>query len=411
MNQQRRHQRGVALALVAIFLAVLAGITAIGIDLGHLAHVATETQTVADAAARAGAKTLYDNGGTPGIGITAAHTVSGLNTMNGIAPPDANVLVDEGSFNIATGEFGCCTTNTPCCQNGSWRGLTCVGASSCTRRTAVLAMPHTTVDNLFAGVFDFIVDGRFGNAGGGGTSNGQSPIERLAVAHASGPAGGCQIPKECLATPNDWGCYCDHGVAPCLPLASSVCDFPDGCTVNNCLPHLTVSNNTNDTACWTGFGAGANDNLIRGFMNQGPCNPPGNPGPIDPQTINTTISLNNGINSNGNNNVFDLAQCLAGLGSPPENQPQGCAVDSSGHIIPGARGPVFTIPIFDKGTTCPQQCNQSGPIVGFATVKITAYSPGPPRTLSIDAIANVTGTENQSGGVCVATDCRVVMVR
>jgi len=410
MNRQRRGQRGVALALVAVFLVVLVGITAIGIDLGRLAHTANEVQTVADSAARAGAKTLFDNSGTPGMGIAAAHVISSDNFVDGSAPPNGDVLVDEGSYNPVSGQFACCTSNSPCCTGGSWRGLTCVPSSSCTRRTAVLAIPHTTVENLFAGVFDFMSGGRFTDTAAAGRPNQHTTVERLAVAHASGPGAGCQVPPECAATPTNWGCYCDHGVAPCLPIAASVCDFPDGCTANNCLPHLTVSNNTNDTACWTGFTGNADANDVRNFMSSGPCQPP-NPGPIGTQTISSTISLNNGINTNGNNNTFDLAQCLAGLSAAPQNQPQGCALDSDGRIIPGARGTVFTIPIFDKGTTCPQQCNQSGPVVGFATVKVTGFNPGPPRTLSIDAVANITGTENQSGGVCVATDCQVVMAR
>src|SRR5262245_3903698 len=411
MRGKRRRQRGVALALVAIFLAVILGITALGVDLGRLAHTANEVQTVADAAARGGAKSLLDNSGTAGFGITTAHLISSKNIVNGVAPPNGDVLVDEGSYNPATGNFECCTSNSPCCSNGTWRGLTCVNSSSCTRRTAVLAVPHTTVDDIFAWVFDFISGGQLTTTAAAGTPNRQTTVERLAVAFAAGPSTGCRIPDECAADPTNWGCWCDHGVAPCLPLSASVCDFPQGCTANNCLPQLTVSNNTTDTACWTGFGNNSSDNVVRSYMNQGPCTPNGQTQQVGIQSVGGTISLNNGINTNGSNNVFDLAQCMAGLGTAPQNQPQGCALDANGNIIPGARGRIFIIPVFDKGTACPQQCNQSGPIVGFATVEVTAYSPGPPRTLSIVARADASNTQNQVGGVCLATDCRIDMVR
>ena len=46
-----RSERGVALVAVAVFLGALLALTAVGIDIGRLAHTATEVQTVADASA------------------------------------------------------------------------------------------------------------------------------------------------------------------------------------------------------------------------------------------------------------------------------------------------------------------------------------------------------------------------
>jgi hypothetical protein len=417
-RRQRTAERGVALVVVAVFLATLFALTAVGIDVSRLSHTATEVQTVADAAARGGAKALLDQGGTPGVGITRAHLIANKNLVEGDFAPDADVLVDEGFYDFQAKEFQCCTTNSPCCSGGSGGSLgdvTCTdgdAAECATHAAAVLAMPHTTVTNLLAGIFDFMQGGRFTSTAATGKPNNTTRVEKAAMAASSGPANGCQAPEEC-PDPADWGCYCDHGVAPCLPIAAPSCEFPPGCNGVDCqLPTLQVASNGSDTAGWTGFAGGANANNVRAFLAQGPCDPPGPDAFISPQVIGPEITLNNGLDGAALNQLFGLTQCLAGLGAPPRDQPQGCAVDAGGNIIPGQRGPVFTIAIIDSDSAdCTDNFNQSAPIVGFATIEITAVSLGTPRTIAINTLRNVSSTNTQLGGGCFGTDCRVALVK
>jgi hypothetical protein len=414
MARRRANEHGAALFSVAIFLVVILGFTAVGIDVARLAHTATEVQTVADVAARAGAKALLDTGGTPGEGIARAKQIGNLNLMNGELAPDANVVVDEGHYNVATGQFEYCTSDTPCAQNGQWGDLSCVPSDDCDRVTAVLATPNTTVDNLFAGVLDWIQSGRLTSAAIG-TAHATTRVEKLALAAPSGPGAGCQVPEGCSA--NDWGCYCDNGVAPCLPITVPSCEFvPPNCNGNGCsLPtNLQVSSSGSDTAgWWTPSGESTSADTVRGYMAQGPCDPPGPDDILPPQNFDGSLNLNNGINASAENHVFGLAECLAGLDEAPENQPQGCEVDANGNIIPGQRGAVFQIPIFEsRSADCTANFNQSAPIVGFATIRITAVDKnGPPRTITIDTIQNTSGTSTQLGGGCFGTDCRVTLAR
>jgi hypothetical protein len=408
-------QRGAALFAVAIFMVVILGFTAVGIDVARLAHTATEVQTVADAAARAGAKALMDVGGTPGEGIDRAKQIANLNLMNGELAPDADVVVDEGHYNFDTGQFEYCTSNTRCATEGQWGDLTCVPSDDCDRVTAVLATPNTLVDNLFAGVLDWFQNGRLTSAAVG-TAHATTRVEKLAVAAPSGPGAGCQVPEGCSA--GDWSCYCSNGVAPCLPITVPSCEFvPPNCNGNGCsLPtNLQVSSSGSDTAgWWTPSGESTNDQVVRGYMAQGPCDPPGRDVPLDSQSVENTIGLNNGINGSAQNQPFGLAQCLAGLGDPPRDQPQGCEVDANGNIIPGARGTVFQIPIFESPSAdCTANFNQSAPVVGFATIRITnvVIEPGVPNVIYIDTIKNTETASTQLGGGCFGTDCRVTLTR
>jgi hypothetical protein len=193
MNNRPKGQRGVALVVVAIFMVVILGFTTLGIDVARLAFTATEVQSVADAAARGGAMGLMASGGTPGTGIARAHQVSALNIMNGAASPDGDVRVDEGQYNFATGQFECCTSpaNTPCCANGQWGDVTCVAGDSCESPGAVIAMPRTEVDNIFASVLDFVDGGRIASAALTSSHN-VTPVEKLAIAAPSGPSTGCK---------------------------------------------------------------------------------------------------------------------------------------------------------------------------------------------------------------------------
>ncbi len=58
------NQRGVTAIVVGITLAMLVGFGALAVDIGHLCVAHNELQNAADAGALAGARFLYNDGGT-----------------------------------------------------------------------------------------------------------------------------------------------------------------------------------------------------------------------------------------------------------------------------------------------------------------------------------------------------------
>jgi hypothetical protein len=406
LDTTRRHssQRGAALTVVAVFLVVILGFVAVGVDVARLAHTATEVQSVADVAARAGAKGLADAAGVPNAGIARAQLIAAKNVMNGDTAPAADVLVDEGHYDGPNKQFECCTNNTPCCAGGQWGDIDCVAANSCTKRSAVLALPHTDVDNLFAGIFDSIQGGRFANAAVGDT-NATTRVEKAAIATPSGPAVGCQAPPGC--GPTDWQCFCNAGVAPCLPLAAPSCAFPTPCFQQTCqLPSLTTQSPNTDTANWHGFQDGHNANTVRGYLEQGPCQAPGNPSIPGEQSVfgeGNHIDLTNGELGGAANQPYGLMQCIVANNL-------GCAIDGDGHIT-GGGGTVFTIPIYDA-TNCSAPASGQKDIVGFATVRITnVVNAESNRRIDLQTLSRTTPQPPTAGGGCFGTDCRIVLAR
>ncbi len=418
MSRDRKTQRGVALVYVAVCLIAFLGFAAVGIDLAHLAHTATEVQTVADAAARGGAVALGQSGGTPGVGITRAQFVAAKNYMNGVPSPAGDVLVDEGHYDSSQHQFQCCPSgsgyNSPCCQSslnmGDW---SCTQSNSCSTRGAVLAMPRTTVTNLLAGVL----------------GNKTSTVDKVAVAAYSGPSQGCKTPSGCAAL--DWQCWCNHGVAPCMPLGAPSCQYTDPCLDQSCLPALTVSNGQTNTAAWVvPSSETASDNNLRPFMENGGCSKPGNgnnnAAPFPVSSTSDSINANNGIATSGNGNAFDLLRCVVGqhvacsknsdcLGTNTCNSgicsytPQGCTADANGNIT-GYGGNVFQIPIFElpAGAACSGPIKGAYQIVGFATVRITNVTLGGP--VNVQTIPHTDTQTVQDGGGCFGTDCTLTMV-
>lgn len=407
MTRQRKNERGVALVIVAVFLVVIFGFAALGIDIARLAHTATEVQTVADTAARAGALGLAANGGTPGTGVTRAHLISGKNYMNGTTSPNSDVDVDEGFIDTVTGNFQCCTPMASrCCSNnldmGDW---SCVAAdpAKCGSRSAALAMPSTRVDNILAGVFDFInPNGAFATVQDATRPNATTVVEKIAVAAPFGPTSGCRVPSGCTA--GDWSCYCTKGVAPCLPIAVPSCRFPPGgCNSNTCLPDLVVSPNGNDTAAWTSYNS-ANTNDIRSIMDKPPtCQVPGQPTNPAVQTVgSSTINVTNGTLSS----AWDALKCVV------ENN-MGCNIDANGHIIAGP-GRVFAIPVFDMGTNCGVSMSVNGaPLVGFTTIRFDQNPPivlnPPTRRAPFETLFTSSDQGGGPGAACFGTDCQIVM--
>jgi hypothetical protein len=297
---------------------VIFGFAALGIDIARLAFVATEVQTVADAAARGGAQRLGELGGAPTAGITRGHQIANMNSMNGDNVLNPDVDIDEGFYSAANRKFECCTSNAPCCSGQqTMYDWSCVAAGAlCAtgKRAAVLAVPHKQVQNILAGVI------------GSPTST----IDKVAVASLTGPSTGCAAPAGCAG--NDWGCYCSHGVAPCLPIGVPSCQFPNPCddAPGACqLPPVNMGSPSGDTAAWTGFQSGHSTSDIRGYLDQAPlCDPPGSYTPPGEQGLfgsNNTIDVTNGVTGNGGNNPFNVMKCIF-------DSNLGCSLDNAGNF-------------------------------------------------------------------------------
>jgi hypothetical protein len=412
--RNRQRERGVALVTIALFMVVLLSFTAVGIDVARLASTATEVQSVADASARGGAIAMGRAGGDEAEGVTRAHYIANKNLMNGGFAQNANVKVDTGFFDPDTRTFECCPntqgTQTPCCAGSVDMGDWSCGAPtrSCTTRAAVLTMPNTPVQNIFAGVFDFIQDGFLTNTAEAGTPNATTTVEKAAVASPAGPATGCALPEGVSCNASDWQCFCRNGVAPCLPIGVASCEFPVPCFdgPGGCnLPSLTVGGPNSDTAAWTGYQNGHDTPAIRGFLNVPPCGttaytPPGEQNVFGD---NNEIDLTNGVTGNGPNNPVSMMDCV-------ETNNLGCNIDSEGRITEGP-GDVFQIPVFDQ-TTCSTPASGMTPVVGFATVRLRPVTiAGANSSVRIDTLAHSSATPPTVGGGCFGSDCRITLVQ
>jgi Flp pilus assembly protein TadG len=156
------------------------------------------------------------------------------------------------------------------------------------------------------------------------------------------------------------------GAQPQLPL--TVCDsnFPNpDCMGDGCLPNLIQVPNPSDTSGWTGFFETAGTSTIGDFFPTA-CGGEGNEIPY--LNVGDEISVNNGQETP----LLNLLQaCLdAGLNT-------------------------FVIPIID----CPANINQDIPVMGFATIVVTAvYAQGSPKYVELGAIFNASLPGPPGGG-------------
>ena len=98
MRTGRRRERGVAFALMAIWLAVSLGMAAMAVEVARLTTTATEVQIAADAAALGAAMALGKGQSTSDV-QTAGKTVAAANFADG-QPVDTNgVQIDIGHYN------------------------------------------------------------------------------------------------------------------------------------------------------------------------------------------------------------------------------------------------------------------------------------------------------------------------
>ena len=406
VTRSRQRERGIALVYVGIFLLVMFGFTALGVDIARLAFTATEVQTVADSAARAGAQELGAQAGAPGMGIDRAKNIANRNYMNGAVAQTNNIDVDEGFYDSAARTFDCCTTHSDCCANVramyDWRCVNSADPRCPTARSAVLAMPHTPVNNIVAAVL--------------GSANATTTVTKVAIASLSGQSTGCQEPpgSGCNSAADVWGCFCSQGVAPCLPIGVPDCQFPNPCDdgPGQCnLPSFTMGGPGVDTAVWTGFQSGHSITDIRGYLDQGLCNPPGNYTPPGSQGLfggNNTIDVINGVGGQGQNQPFTLVQCV-------NDNHYGCSLDGSGNIIDGnggalgGGGTVFQVPVF-RHADCSAPATATQSIVGFATIQLTnVFSDGGSHSeIDFVSISHTDAVPPPGGGGCFASNCQVL---
>lgn len=105
VKRKLRERRGAAIALVALCMVALLSAVALAVDGGMLLTARTEAQTLADAAAMAGAGALIQNQGDSAIAAQAAAAFgSANNTVRGehvpILPEDVEVIVDEWTVRV-----------------------------------------------------------------------------------------------------------------------------------------------------------------------------------------------------------------------------------------------------------------------------------------------------------------------
>jgi Flp pilus assembly protein TadG len=231
----RKRERGAVLTAFVLTSTALFALAAVGVDTGRLALTANEVQTVADAAATAGAHALLD-GGSTATARAQAQTVAAQNRVNGNAAAIEAGQLEVGSYDPQTQAF----------VNGALPA------------NAVRATPAVTVQNLFAGLF--------------GSQFAQTTVTKTATAAFTGLGSG----------------------RPNLPLAIGACNFPALSACFNdpsCLPSLTQVPSTTNNTGWTSFLDGSTSNPSIAQYMPSACGGTRTPPDVG---VGTSISLNNG---------------------------------------------------------------------------------------------------------------------
>lgn len=213
-TSSRPRQRGAILAALGIALMAFFAIAMVGIDVGRLGFTAAETQSVADAAAHAGALAIISGGNID----TEARAVADRNSADGHTVAGSDLVIEPGHY-----DFSNCTpdatTGEGCFTSGG------------VPTNAVRATASVTVNNFLAGIF--------------GTP--ETTVTKLAVA-------GVGPPRE---------------VTPTLPVVLGECCFPDDCTDNSCLPGRQSSAGADNQAFTGYFGQASTNNILSYFP--APC--------------------------------------------------------------------------------------------------------------------------------------------
>ncbi len=322
------NERGVGLISTVVVITALLAITVIGVGIARHSFTATEVQTVAEAAATAGAVALL-NGGNDSTARNQGQLVAEQNYVEGNLATPSMIPLNQ----IEPGNF----------SNGSF-------SAGLTPFNAVRATANATVSNMFSPLsFAFV-------SGGGFSSSGQYTVTKRAAAAFSG-LGSAQ---------------------PALPIALCAACFPPNCFDSTCLPTLTSVPSTTNTVAWTGFTSGSSTSTIESFV-PAACD---NKGGSTPPTLTagdsnsgTTIQLNNG--SSGSNRPDDVRCMVCNLGmcsgaacttdadcpNPTGNTGVQCVNQRCACLVP-----VFQCPI------CGGPLNQSAPVVGFAAIVVDSFN-------------------------------------
>ena len=102
MRTPTSRERGLAMALAALWLAAIVAIAAITIEVSRLTDTATEVQVAVDAAALAAAENML-KGGNVDSAKAAARTVAAQNRTDGRGPAPGDVRLEFGSYTVDAG--------------------------------------------------------------------------------------------------------------------------------------------------------------------------------------------------------------------------------------------------------------------------------------------------------------------
>jgi len=102
MKTPTRRERGIAMALFALWLVAIVAIAAITIQVSRLSDTATEVQVAVDAAALAAAENML-KGGNVDSAKAAARTVAAQNRTDGRGPGPGDVRLEFGSYTVDAG--------------------------------------------------------------------------------------------------------------------------------------------------------------------------------------------------------------------------------------------------------------------------------------------------------------------
>ena len=304
--KDRTNQRGQQLAYFGIFALVLFALAALAIDAARLFFVAREAQTVADAAALAGAVALARPGGDDALAVLAAQGVALQNSVD-------NTLATVIAADIVVGRWSgsAFTTDTP--------------------HNAVKTTPGFTINNIFALWSP--------------TSN--TRREAIAAFETIGQG------------------------APGLPIVLGSCFTCDPGSCSNAPINLafSTSNGTTtngDNAAWAVYDANNGTSHVGNYVPTA-CGGGGSTNPTE--SAGSNINMTNGV-----------AVSL-------------CSGFQSSNCI----GQLYLVPVVQ--TPCGGVLNQSSPIIGFATIRITAANCNPPGFC-----ANVAGCTGPTIGCACNND-------
>ena len=293
MNRRARHgERGIGLVAIAVWIVALAVITAAAVDIARLSHTASEMQAIADAAALAGVKTLYDNGLiADGTEITDARKYANKNRFDG---KDFPVTDDAtGRMTVEVGHY----------DDAGWHPGD--SPTNAVRAVATGIDVQFVTANLIGSVL-------------GSTATGSNVTKEAIAAIGCGPQCQPQLP-----------------IMLCEPLVTNL--DPDAACSNSqiTIGPLTQIPSPSDTSCWSCLspGCGANTTTYLSLF------PPECGG-----TGQATASIGENIDiSNGHN-------------TPVLQQLQNCIAPTTANVggSPGKNRHFFRVPTSDNCNGCVQ---------------------------------------------------------